>query len=148
MSRYLIAYAAAAGVFLAADALWLGVVAKDPYRAQIGHLLAPQFRIGPAALFYLMYVAGVVYFGWRPQLGSTLMLVTVMLVVLNAFQLLPVLPLDGGLARRAALAGGALGLKLIDAIHYVSAREAGCRHFLTGDGRFKSTPSMTVVGLT
>lgn len=58
------------------------------------------------------------------------------------------LPLDGGLARRAALAGGALGLKLIDAIHYVSAREAGCRHFLTGDGRFKSTPSMTVVGLT
>lgn len=56
------------------------------------------------------------------------------------------LPLDGGLARRAALAGGALGLKLMDAIHYVSAREAACRYFLTGDGRFKSNTQMTVIG--
>ena len=58
-----------------------------------------------------------------------------------------ILPMDGALARRAALAGGALGLKLIDAIHYVSAREAGCRYFLTGDGRFKTGPELTVVGI-
>jgi uncharacterized membrane protein len=70
MSRYLIAYAAAAGVFLVADALWLGVVAKDLYRAQIGHLLAPEFRLGPAALFYLMYLGGVVYFAVTPALAS------------------------------------------------------------------------------
>jgi predicted nucleic acid-binding protein len=58
-----------------------------------------------------------------------------------------ILPLDGALARRAALAGGALGLKLIDAIHFVSAREARCRYFLTGDSRFKSVTNMTVIGL-
>lgn len=58
-----------------------------------------------------------------------------------------ILPIDGALARRAALAGGTLGLKLIDAIHYVSAREAGCRYFLTGDGRFRSEESLIVVGL-
>ncbi|MCB1447362.1 MAG: type II toxin-antitoxin system VapC family toxin [Rhizobiaceae bacterium] len=58
-----------------------------------------------------------------------------------------ILPLDGGLARRAALAGGMLGLKLIDAIHHVSACEAGCRYFLTGDGRFRSGPDLTVIGI-
>lgn len=70
MSRYLIAYAAAASVFLVADALWLGAIAKDLYRAQIGHLLAPTFRLGPAALFYLMYLAGVIYFAVTPALAS------------------------------------------------------------------------------
>jgi predicted nucleic acid-binding protein len=55
--------------------------------------------------------------------------------------------LDGTLARRAALAGGPLGLKLIDAVHFVSAREAGCSYFLTGDARFKSGTELTVVGM-
>ncbi len=55
------------------------------------------------------------------------------------------LPLNGALASRAALAGGVLGLKLMDAIHYLSALEAGCDVFVTGDGAFKSGPSMTVI---
>ena len=58
-----------------------------------------------------------------------------------------ILPIDGALTRRAALAGGALGLKLVDAIHYVSALEAGCGYFLTGDSRFRSGPDLTVVGV-
>jgi uncharacterized membrane protein len=70
MSRYLIAYGAAAGVFLIADALWLGVIARDLYRAQIGHLLAADFRVGSAVLFYLMYLVGVVYFAIAPALAS------------------------------------------------------------------------------
>ena len=68
----LIAYFAAAIVFLGSDAVWLGVVAKDLYRAQIGHLLAQDFRIGPAAVFYLMYVAGIVYFAIAPALATLL----------------------------------------------------------------------------
>jgi predicted nucleic acid-binding protein len=55
--------------------------------------------------------------------------------------------LDGALTRRAARAGGPLGLKLIDAIHLMSAREAGCSYFLTGDARFKSATDLTVVGI-
>lgn len=70
MTRYLLAYGAAAGVFLVADALWLGVVAKDLYRAQIGHLLAADFRVGPAVLFYFIYLAGVLYFAMSPALAS------------------------------------------------------------------------------
>lgn len=70
MTRYLLAYFAASAVFLILDAIWLGLVAKDLYRAQIGHLLAPDFRVGPAAIFYLIYIAGIVYFAITPALAS------------------------------------------------------------------------------
>ena len=56
-------------------------------------------------------------------------------------------PLDGGLARRAAQAGGELGLKLFDSIHYLSALEEGCDFFLTSDHRFQSGPSMEIIRL-
>lgn len=70
MARYLLAYFAVGIVFLALDAVWLGVIAKDMYRAQIGHLMAPAVRPGPAAAFYLMYIAGVLYFAVSPALAS------------------------------------------------------------------------------
>jgi len=70
MTRHLIAYLSVGVVFLAIDAVWLGVIAKDLYRAQIGHLLAPSFRVGPAAVFYFMYIAGIVYFAVSPALAS------------------------------------------------------------------------------
>lgn len=70
MSRIALAYIAAAVVFLAADLVWLGAIAKDLYRSQMAHLLAPEFRVGPAAFFYTMYVAGLVYFAVTPALAS------------------------------------------------------------------------------
>ncbi len=54
-------------------------------------------------------------------------------------------PLDGALARRASLHGGALGLKLIDAMHYLSALESGCDVFVTADAQFRSGPQMRVL---
>jgi predicted nucleic acid-binding protein len=57
------------------------------------------------------------------------------------------LELDGALVKRAALNGGALGLKLFDAIHFVSALEAGCHIFVTADAAFKSGPAMKVLRL-
>jgi predicted nucleic acid-binding protein len=54
-------------------------------------------------------------------------------------------PLDGGIAKRAGLRGGELGFKLIDAIHYLSALEAGCDLFVTSDARFKSGPALKVL---
>ena len=56
-------------------------------------------------------------------------------------------PLDGAIAKRAAAVGGSLGLKLIDAIHYMSALEAGCDFFVTSDSAFKSGPKMEVLRL-
>jgi uncharacterized membrane protein len=45
-------------VFLAIDALWLAVLMKPVYAAALGPLLAESPRWVPAALFYLLYVAG------------------------------------------------------------------------------------------
>lgn len=68
--RLSIAISATAVAFLILDAIWLGVVAKDFYRQQIGHLLAPDFRLGPAVLFYLVYLGGVAWFALAPAAAS------------------------------------------------------------------------------
>ena len=64
--RWLLAYGVAAVLFAAIDVVWIGVVAANLYASQIGHLLAEQFNLAAAALFYLLYVAGVVHYGVRP----------------------------------------------------------------------------------
>jgi predicted nucleic acid-binding protein len=58
-----------------------------------------------------------------------------------------IIRLDGALAKRAAMAGGKLGLKLTDAIHYVSAYESGCQFFATADSRVRSSPGIEVLNL-
>lgn len=68
MSHYAIAYAVAATVFLAMDAVWLSLMASRLYRPAIGHLMAEQPALAPAALFYLLYVAGIVFFAVAPAL--------------------------------------------------------------------------------
>ncbi len=60
------------GVFLAIDALWLGVIARGLYRRELGFLLAEEVRWGAAALFYLLYVAGVLIVVVLPHQEATL----------------------------------------------------------------------------
>ena len=56
VGKYLIALA----VFLVIDLVWLGVVAREFYAEQIGHLLkAPNWAA--AFLFYLLYIGGLMY---------------------------------------------------------------------------------------
>lgn len=54
-------------IFLLLDAVWLGFIAKDLYQKELGALLGPV-RWGPALLFYLLYLSGVVYFAILPAL--------------------------------------------------------------------------------
>ena len=68
--QILIAYVAAGVVFLGLDMIWLGYVARDLYRVQMGDLAAPQFQVPPAALFYAIYLAGIVYFAIQPALRT------------------------------------------------------------------------------
>lgn len=51
------------------DGLWLGVLSGDLYADRIGHLLADDQRAGPAVVFYLVYVLGLVWFVVRPGLA-------------------------------------------------------------------------------
>lgn len=52
--------------FLAIDLVWLGVLAKDIYQKHIGFLLAPKPNWVAAIVFYLLYVAGVLFFASYP----------------------------------------------------------------------------------
>lgn len=71
--RTLGVYAVTLGAFLALDALWLGVIARGFYRRQLGFLLADEVRWGAAALFYLLYVAGVLILVVLPHQEGTLL---------------------------------------------------------------------------
>jgi len=53
-------------VFLGIDSLWLGLVAPQFYRSQIGHLMAERPNLLAAAVFYLLFVAVLVYFVVEP----------------------------------------------------------------------------------
>jgi uncharacterized membrane protein len=66
--RYLAAYGAAFVVFLGLDFVWLSVFAGGFYARELGPLLLPQGRLGPAAAFYLLYLVGVVVFVVAPAL--------------------------------------------------------------------------------
>lgn len=48
--------------FVVLDALWLGLIAPQFYRAQIGHLMADQVNWPAAILFYTLFIAGMVFF--------------------------------------------------------------------------------------
>ena len=62
MSKFLLTWLICAVVFLVIDLAWIGALAKSFYRHQIGHLLADEFRPIAAALFYVFFVAGFVWF--------------------------------------------------------------------------------------
>ena len=70
MKTYGIAYIATAFVFLAIDAVWLTIAAQRLYRPLMGDMLLEGFRLAPAALFYLIYIAGIVVFAIVPALAS------------------------------------------------------------------------------
>jgi uncharacterized membrane protein len=70
MLRYVIAYFATAVVFFALDYLWLSRVAIGFYKSQMGEIMRPQPNFTAAGLFYLFYIAGIVYFAIAPSLQN------------------------------------------------------------------------------
>lgn len=69
MLKYAVAYIVTALVFLAVDAVWLTAMANT-YRQALGDLLAPQFRLAPAAIFYLLIIVGLIVFAVAPAFAS------------------------------------------------------------------------------
>ncbi|MBI5019186.1 DUF2177 family protein [Candidatus Gottesmanbacteria bacterium] len=53
-------------VFFAIDLLWLGVVAKQFYGKYLGFLMSPSPNWAAAVLFYLLFIAGLVFFVIQP----------------------------------------------------------------------------------
>jgi len=66
MSAAIKPYLAALLVMGVLDALWLGLLAKDFYRAQMGELMVEQVRWAPALVFYFAYPAALVALALYP----------------------------------------------------------------------------------
>lgn len=65
-------YFSTAVIFLALDAVMLKFVMRPLFDRHIGDMLLDQIRFAPAVGFYLLYVAGVLYFVSVPALRAGL----------------------------------------------------------------------------
>jgi uncharacterized membrane protein len=70
MSRFLIAYAAALIPFCALDFIWLSLMGPRLYKPALADMVAAAPRLEPAVAFYLVYIAGIVFFAVKPALAA------------------------------------------------------------------------------
>lgn len=70
MRKYVVAYLVTLIVMVLIDAVWLSTMADLLYRPAIGDMLAPEFRLAPAIIFYLIYPAGLVFLAVRPAFNQ------------------------------------------------------------------------------
>lgn len=68
MATFFKLYALALPIFLVIDLVWLGVIARGFYRAQMGHLMRENVGWGAALAFYAIFVAGIVVLAVMPAL--------------------------------------------------------------------------------
>ena len=66
---HILLYFSTAIVFLALDVVMLKKVMHPLFSANIGPMMLEDLRMGPAAVFYLFYVVGVVWFVSIPALN-------------------------------------------------------------------------------
>ena len=66
MKAWWISYGVALAAMGVLDGVWLGVIAADFYRQELGDLMRPEPRWLPAALFYLGYPAALVTLALQP----------------------------------------------------------------------------------
>jgi uncharacterized membrane protein len=116
-------YVIAFVVFFLIDMLWLGVIAKSLYQKEIGHLMASQFRVIPALLFYLIYIGGLVFFTIYPSVDSGSIKIAIMYGAL--FGLVSYATYD--LTNLATLKGWPVKIVIFDLLWgtFISATTAG-----------------------
>ena len=70
MTQIIVAYLATAFVFLVADAIMLTNVMKPLFVKHLGDAILESPRFGPAAVFYLFYIAGAIWLVSVPALRA------------------------------------------------------------------------------
>ena len=55
-------------IFFFFDIIWLGYIAKGFYRQNLAFILSPEVNWPAAAAFYLIYIAGILFFGVVPAI--------------------------------------------------------------------------------
>lgn len=70
MARYVVAYLVAAVVFLGCDVVYLRFAGAPMYRLALGDQLADPMRVGPGILFYVIFIAALVFFAVAPAFAA------------------------------------------------------------------------------
>ena len=70
LTYYLKQYVLTVPVFFVIDMVWLGVIARGFYRRNLGFILSSDVNWAAATTFYLIYIAGIIFFAVRPALAS------------------------------------------------------------------------------
>ena len=70
MLKFLPAYITVIIAMFVLDLIWLSQIAQPLYQAGIGHLMAAEPKLGYAALFYLVFVFGLMWFAVRPNVAA------------------------------------------------------------------------------
>lgn len=64
IKQYLVAFV----VFFVIDIAWLGFIAKNLYRENLGHLMRSSTNWAAAVIFYALFIGGLVFFVINPAL--------------------------------------------------------------------------------
>ena len=70
MRNVAITYLTVLVVLTAVDFLWLGLVALDFYKKEIGSMMLEKPRLEVAALFYVLCAAGITFLAVQPALAA------------------------------------------------------------------------------
>jgi uncharacterized membrane protein len=68
LGRVAIAYAASLVAFLVLDIGWITLVVSPMYKSELGTIVLDKPSVAPAVAFYLLYLAGLVFFAVVPAL--------------------------------------------------------------------------------
>ena len=80
-----ISYLLTALVFFAIDLIWLGLVAKDMYNRNIGHLMSSRVNWVAGGVFYLAFIVGILVFAVYPSVDKDSLLRAIVLGALFGF---------------------------------------------------------------
>lgn len=78
-------FGVAFGVFMIIDLIWLGVVAKKLYAKYLGYIMTDQINWVAAVLFYIIFVAGMLFFVINPALKDNSLMVALGVGALYGF---------------------------------------------------------------
>jgi uncharacterized membrane protein len=69
LAKYAVGYLASGIAFALIDSIWLRTMYTRLYQPELGPLLG-SLKLGPAVVFYLLYIAGMMWFAVAPALAN------------------------------------------------------------------------------
>ena len=110
MKSLVVGYLVALGALAILDALWLGVVSREFYKARLGQLLLDRPLWSVAILFYLIHAAGIAVFALPPAMAAGTWIAAVLYGALFGFCVYAAYDITN----LATLRGWSMTLSLVD----------------------------------